>query len=260
MRRSRPLSLIGLTAAMLLLAPDGADAQTMAYDPRARAAANPLSAASPSAADLRLQVEENLRAMVQIQNEFFGNYGTYTDELDFSGFEATSGVRVRMIRATPNGWAAVASHEALEGESCVVWVGVAEHLADLPVTARERKVATEGMPACDGDGLAPHEARRRVAAGAMRATLWRLARAELVHFGHHGSYADDLATLEGWTPAVDAEVTLLFVRPDGWAARSTHPEVSGKSCVVWTGKVGRGERPRTAGGRVPAEGVVGCDE
>ncbi len=57
------------------------------------------------------------------------------------------GVRVRMLFADSEGWAAEASYDLLPGESCVIWAGA---IPRRPATRAQRRVAErERVPVCD---------------------------------------------------------------------------------------------------------------
>jgi hypothetical protein len=57
------------------------------------------------------------------------------------------GVRVRMLFASSDGWAAEASYDLLPGRSCVVWGGT---VPQRPATKSLRRMAErEGVPVCD---------------------------------------------------------------------------------------------------------------
>lgn len=57
------------------------------------------------------------------------------------------GVRVRMLFASSEGWAAEATYDLLPGRSCVIWGGT---VPQRPATAADKIVAEdEGVPVCD---------------------------------------------------------------------------------------------------------------
>jgi hypothetical protein len=57
------------------------------------------------------------------------------------------GVRVKMLFASSDGWAAEATYDLLPGRSCVIWGG---KVPKLPVTAADKLPAEdEGVPVCD---------------------------------------------------------------------------------------------------------------
>jgi hypothetical protein len=57
------------------------------------------------------------------------------------------GVRVRMLFANSDGWAAEASYDLLQGRTCVIWGGA---VGQRPATRAQRRIAQqEGVPVCD---------------------------------------------------------------------------------------------------------------
>ena len=57
------------------------------------------------------------------------------------------GVRVKMLFANSEGWAAEATYDLLPGRSCVIWGG---RVPKLPVTAADKiEAEDEGVPVCD---------------------------------------------------------------------------------------------------------------
>jgi hypothetical protein len=57
------------------------------------------------------------------------------------------GVRVRMLFANSEGWAAEASYDLLPGRTCVIWGGA---VPQRPATKAQRRIAErEGVPVCD---------------------------------------------------------------------------------------------------------------
>jgi hypothetical protein len=57
------------------------------------------------------------------------------------------GVRVKMLFANSEGWAAEATYDLLPGRSCVIWGGT---VPKLPVTATDKiEAEDEGVPVCD---------------------------------------------------------------------------------------------------------------
>ncbi len=56
------------------------------------------------------------------------------------------GVKVRVLFATSDGWAAEATYDLLPGRSCVIWGG---EVPKPPTTAQGREPARQGAPVCD---------------------------------------------------------------------------------------------------------------
>jgi hypothetical protein len=60
-------------------------------------------------------------------------------------------VRVNILRATKDGWAAEATHPDLPGKSCIYWLGVAEFRADTKTASEKRTSERPGRAVCDLD-------------------------------------------------------------------------------------------------------------
>jgi hypothetical protein len=207
------------------------------------------------------QMRHDLRELVDREQEFFSNYASYTSELDFAGFEPSTGVTVEVLWHRDDAWAARARHDALPGSSCVIWAGPVAARDSLPATDRERKTLPQGSAACDGDGIPKEDAEVALAAWAMRATLWRLVTAEGTYGIQHGQYTTDVSQLEGFRASEGVTLTMIWADKESWAATTAHPLLPGKSCLVWGGKRAKGAAPRTAGSKRPGgESEVVCDD
>ncbi len=112
---------------------------------------------------------------------------------------------------------------------------------------------------------APRDSGAREATGAeaeaafrdISQTLRRLVVAQQSFFAENGAYSADLAKV-GFRPLGASRVEFLWVTKDGWAARATHPALSGRDCVTFTGAGGPVPATRRLN-RSPREGVVACD-
>lgn len=150
------LPLASLLAAALVAAP--AAAQTTAASPspvRPVAAAHP-HGATVSADSALAQMRARLRDLIVAQERYWVDHGTYTTDVSALGFfvkgrraPADSAV-VQVISAGGRGWSGVATHRAVRGKSCVIFVGSTDDLPKMPVTFAERRPAeSEGKVTCD---------------------------------------------------------------------------------------------------------------
>ncbi|MGH7662731.1 MAG: hypothetical protein ACRENI_00295 [Gemmatimonadaceae bacterium] len=208
------------------------------------------------------EMRADLASLVESEKEFRLNYGSYTADLAFAGHVSSDDVSVEMLWATEDGWAARASHRLEPGMTCVVWAGLVPADESVPATTHERKRASEGLAACDGDGVSPAESERRFAIGEMRATLWRAVEAERRHLIEQPGqgYTAELVSVDGFAPR-EGVTTLVLWAGKSWAAQATHPGAPGRSCVVWLGEADRSLRPGTQlSHEAPQhEGEVLCD-
>ena len=116
-----------------------------------------VSAASPSGtADPQQtlgRMRAGLRSLVVAQERYYSQHGTYTTdarELGVLSTSTTDSMRVQVIFAGGRGWTGVATHRALRGRSCVIYVGLPEELPRLPATMGSHLTAAEeGTPTCD---------------------------------------------------------------------------------------------------------------
>ena len=244
------------------LAPDSAAAQRLisrAAQPvsyRAAPVAPRLSAAAKSA------MAADLARLVSYEQLFRVNFSTFTDDAAFTGFEPSDDVRVEVLWARTDAWAARATHRFFPDYSCVIWVGRILHRDSIPRTAAERKSPPEGLAACDEDGTTPADAERQLATDFMRSTLWRLAYAEARRKQEHSAFTSELALLDGFRESEGVIVKVLSANAEGWTAVAVHPGVSGRTCVVWGGKVAKESRPATKHRleRSRRPGEVVCDD
>jgi hypothetical protein len=91
----------------------------------------------------------NLMQLVVSQDAYRKVQYTYARRIEPMAlqFGWQPGVRVRMLFADSEGWAAEATYDLLPGESCVIWAGVVPR---RPATKAQRIVADrERLPVCD---------------------------------------------------------------------------------------------------------------
>ena len=101
-------------------------------------------------AELVKVMSKALLQMASAQEVFYSKHMRYAGEIDvLSAFEPVPDVTVRLVTMHPNfqGYAAEATHPALEGRNCVIFIG-AEGTPGI-ATKREQKSNGMGRVACD---------------------------------------------------------------------------------------------------------------
>lgn len=91
----------------------------------------------------------DLRNLVRSQETYFANQGVYARRTEPLALQYLwrPGVRVRIMAADRQSWAAKATHARLPGKSCVIWFG---SVAQRPATDAQRRQGQEaGVPVCD---------------------------------------------------------------------------------------------------------------
>jgi len=225
------------------------------------------------------EIRRALRRLVAVEETFFAENGTYTDDLSLTGLTRDKNTSIRFLWLSRDGWAASGTHAAVEGKDCVIFVGKAEA---APTTMKLVRSGREGVPVCDERTPA---AKPRAAAPApagpgaaapqpdtasaldlldprvvMKVDLRNLARSQETYFATQGSYArrtESLPLQYLWHRGV--RLKILSADAESWSAKATHARFPGKSCVIWFGAVS--QRPSTDAER-RAEGRAGvpvCD-
>jgi hypothetical protein len=104
---------------------------------------------------------------------------------------------------------------------------------------------------------APRAASEEQSFNVLRRTLRRLVSAEQSFYAENGAYTEDLDRL-GYRAEAPAKVKFLWLTREGWAASATHPDLPGRDCVIFIGRVNAAPTSlkyvRTA-----REGVAACD-
>jgi hypothetical protein len=91
----------------------------------------------------------------------------------------------------------------------------------------------------------------------IRRGLRRLVVAEETYFAENGAYTEDLARI-GFAPEGATRVRFLWLSRGGWAASGTHPDVPGRDCVIYVGRI-HGPPTTQRNVRSGKEGVPVCD-
>jgi len=205
------------------------------------------------------EIRHTLRRLVAVEENFFAENGTYSDELSLIGLTPDKNTTIRFLWLSRNGWAASGTHAALAGRDCVVFVGQAQA---APTTLKLVRSGKEGVTICDDaspppppPAAPPAKPKPTVAdAGSaldlldprvvMKVDLRNLAHSQETYFAMQGSYArrtEPMALQYLWHR--DVRVKILAADDRSWAAKATHARFPGKSCVIWFGAVT--QRPAT---------------
>jgi hypothetical protein len=97
----------------------------------------------------RTLMKADLRNLVRSQETYFATQGIYARRTEPLALQYLwrPGVRVKIIAADRQSWAAKATHARLPGKSCVIWFG---SVTQRPVTdAENRRSQGPGVPVCD---------------------------------------------------------------------------------------------------------------
>ncbi len=144
------LPVAGLVATLLAV-PGEAPAQRA---PRVQGAGpvESRAAASPDHEQVFRQLRLQLHALLEAQDavrsqrgRFATGFGTGAEAVPFV---PPPGVVVRLGHADARGWAAIATHAALPGRSCVIWAGQVP-IPRRPETSHDGNQGGEGEVVCD---------------------------------------------------------------------------------------------------------------
>jgi hypothetical protein len=90
-----------------------------------------------------------LRNVVAAQDKYRSVHPTFASTIEALQLNPGDGVKIQILRATPNGFRAKATHKARPGRSCVVFVGPLTG-PELPKTDADGEMAgEERVPLCD---------------------------------------------------------------------------------------------------------------
>jgi hypothetical protein len=221
------------------------------------------------------QIRRSLRRLVSVEQTFYAENGTYTEDYERLRFRPEGGAEVRFLWLTREGWAASGTHPALPGRDCVIWIG---RVNAPPTSLKYIRTGQEGVPACDvspaprrsdADPVPPQLRALDTAtalsdvspAVQMKVDLRNLGRAQDAWLGTQGAFSrnvEPFALQYVWHKGVS--ITILSADKWSWSGRATFAGQPGKTCVVWVGPVPA--KPATeANGRVSDRpGVPVCDE
>lgn len=219
-------------------------------------------------------MRSSLRRLLQAEVTFFAENGAYSEDLPLIGFTPDRSVTTRFLWISPEGWAASATHPALEGKDCVIFVGQAQ---TPPTTLKYVRHAPEGVPVCDDSSPSPRPVAKGKPLAApldtgsaldaldpmlvMKVDLRNLVQSQKTYFATQGIYArrtEPLALQYLWHRNV--RVKILAADAQSWAAKATHAKLPGKSCVIWFGLVENRPVTEAHGRQADRSGVPACDE
>jgi hypothetical protein len=99
--------------------------------------------------DPRVLMKVDLRNLAHSQETYFAMQGTYARRTEPLALQYLwhRDVRVKILAADDQSWAAKATHARFPGKSCVIWFGA---VAQRPATdAQRRRENRSGVPVCD---------------------------------------------------------------------------------------------------------------
>jgi hypothetical protein len=209
-----------------------------------------------------------LRELERRHHRMTGSYSAHPARL---GLSADPGMELRVVWASPWGWAAIARDSVNSVPACAVFVGT------VPSTlANDGRVgsARPGAPACMDSGEQPSRMLKQVLTLAddppsadqglislMRADLLNLATSQRQYRAVQGTYSRTtrvLAVHYSWTSGV--ALGIVSADSKGWSGSATYDQLPGKSCVIYGGKVATLPATEEQGLTPDREGVVVCDE
>lgn len=208
-----------------------------------------------------------LRDLERRHHRMTGSYSAHPSRL---GLTADPGMELRVVWASPWGWAAIARDSVNSVPACGIYVGT------VPSTlSNDGRVgsARSGAPACVDSGEQPPRMLRQVLSLAddppsadqglmslMRADLLNLATSQRQYRAVQGTYSRTtrvLAVHYSWSSGV--VLSILSADSKGWAGAATYDQLPGKSCVVYGGKVAQAPTTEERGIAPQREGEVVCD-
>ncbi len=283
--RAAPTLLL-LVACDKLLPPARPAAQNL--PPSAAAAAGDSPAPAPVAKPVRNrdstqsqdasafdQIRRSLRRLVSVEQTFYAENGTYTEDYERLRFQPEGRSEVRFLWLTREGWAASGTHPALAGRDCVIWIG---RVNAPPTSLKYIRTGLEGVPACDvsaaprrsdADPVPPQPRALDTAtalsdvspAVQMKVDLRNLERAQDAWLGTQGAFSrnvEPFALQYVWHKGVSIDI--LSADKWSWSGRATFAGQPGKTCVVWVGPVPAKPTTETNGLVPDRPGVPVCDE
>jgi hypothetical protein len=232
---------------------------------------SPEPAPEPGAVVASSQLESTLLRLRDLERRHHRLTGSYSAHPSRLGLAAAPGMDLRVVWASPWGWAAIARDSATSVPACAIFMGT------VPSTkSNDGRVgsARPGAPVCAESGEQPSRMLSQVLTLAddppsadqglmslMRADLLNLATSQRQYRAVQGTYSRTtrvLAVHYSWSSGV--ALNILSANSKGWSGEATYDQLPGKSCVVFGGKVT--ELPVTETQRLAPEreGAVVCDE
>jgi hypothetical protein len=221
------------------------------------------------------QIRRSLRRLVSVEQTFYAENGTYTEDYERLRYIPDGRSQVRFLWLTREGWAASGTHPALPGRDCVIWIG---RVNAPPTSLKYTRTGQEAVPACDvapaprrtdADPVPPQPRALDTASALsevspavqMKVDLRNLGRAQDAWLGTQGAFSrsvEPFALQYVWHKGVT--INILSADKWSWSGRASFAGRPGRTCVVWVGPVPA--KPATeANGLVPDRpGVPVCDE
>jgi hypothetical protein len=209
-----------------------------------------------------------LRELERRHHRLTGSYSAHPARL---GLSADPGMDLRVVWASPWGWAAIARDSANSVPACAVFMGT------VPSTlSNDGRVGSgrPGAPACMDSGEQPSRMLKQVLTLAddppsadqglmsiMRADLLNLATSQRQYRAVQGTYSRTtrvLAVHYSWSSGVG--LNILAADSKGWSGSATYDQLPGKSCVIYGGRVTTLPATEEQGRTPDREGAVVCDE
>ncbi len=209
-----------------------------------------------------------LRELERRHHRLTGSYSAHPSRL---GLPADPGMELRVVWASPWGWAAIARDSANAVPACAIYMGT------VPSTqSSDGRVgsARPGTPACMDSGEQPSRMLHQVLTLAdnppsvdqglmslMRADLMNLATSQRQYRAVQGTFSRTtrvLAVHYSWSSGV--ALSILSANSKGWSGEATYDQLPGKSCVIYGGKVTVVPATEERGLVPKSEGSVVCDE
>ena len=221
------------------------------------------------------QIRRSLRRLVSVEQTFYAENGTYTEDYERLRYQPDGQVAVRFLWLTREGWAASGTHPGLPGRDCVIWIG---RVNAPPTSLKYVRTGQEGVPACDvspaprRNDAAPVPPQPRPADTAsalsdvspavqMKVDLRNLGRAQDAWLGTQGAFSrsvEPFALQYVWHRGVS--INILSADKWSWSGRATFAGQPGRTCVVWVGPVPAKPATETKGLVPERPGVPVCDD
>ena len=113
----------------------------------------PKLAAAQADADASAEVERWLRQLVNAQESYYVDHGTYTTDLaalDLLSAARQDSVWITVVQAGGRYWTATAGHRSARGKTCAIYVGLTDEIPAMPKTSdAELSPKQEAVPVCD---------------------------------------------------------------------------------------------------------------
>jgi hypothetical protein len=208
-----------------------------------------------------------LRELERRHHRLTGSYSAHPARI---GLAVDPAMDLRVVWASPWGWAAIARDSANTVPACAIFMGTVP--SALSTDGRVGS-ARPGAPACVDTGEQPSRmlvqvqnlaenppAAEEALMSLMRADLMNLATSQRQYRAVQGTYSRTTRVLNvhySWSSGVS--LSILSADSKGWSGEATYDQLPGRSCVIFAGKVS--QPPATeARGLVPGrEGAVACD-